>query len=90
MILAVVAAVEQRHALPPELQEFVYFQQYGLPPLAGGLRDQPLGWLDRNSQLHAALVAWRDYRAGPKTADWKSTYPQRWKIAKYIRKLKHG
>ena len=51
------------------------YLRYGLPPLAGGQRDQPLGWFERGERLHRIATGWRVYCDREQTARWIKENP---------------
>jgi hypothetical protein len=105
MIRAVVYCAEWQHdrnafvlahpgepppSFPYELVEFWDFQRYGLPPNAGGLRDQPLGWLDRCKALDRIWRAWAAYLGGDQGPEWYREHAAEARVAREVKEIVYG
>lgn len=78
-------------APPPVLVEFLRFLRYGLPPLAGGQRDQPVGWFARGETLYQAREDWREWTGSDKTAAWRKAHAAQWeRIARLRAVIEEG
>ena len=75
---------------PPELLEWWRFRKYGLPPLAGGMRDQPIGWMERCETMDSIYRAWVAWLTGDKSPEWRKQHPDDNRIAQHIRKEIYG
>lgn len=75
---------------PPLLQEYWRFRRYGLPPLAGGLRDQPVNWFEHAELLERAYSAWSAWMAGDKGPDWRKAHADVMPLIKWLRELVYG
>ena len=75
---------------PYELQEWWDFLRYGLPPNAGGMRDQPLGWMDRCQTLDAYYRAWAAWLSGNKGPMWRKEHPEQAELALWLRESGYG
>jgi hypothetical protein len=62
-------------APPPVLVEYWRFLRYQLPPNGGGLRDQPLGWLEAGETLERVYHAWRAWTQSDKGPTWRKEHP---------------
>lgn len=87
---ALMHPAEQPPRTPPELREWWSFQRYGLPPLAGGMRDQPYGWIERCQTLDSIYRAWTAWTAGDKSAAWRNEHPDDNRIAQSVRSEVYG
>ena len=74
-------------AVPQELREFWQFQRYGLPPNAGGLRDQPLGWLTNAETLARCYRAWGAWLSGNKGVKWRKEHADIWDTVEAMREV---
>lgn len=74
----------------PLLSEFWRFRRYGLPPLAGGMRDQPLNWFEHGELLERAYSAWAAWMAGDKGVEWRKTHADIMPLIKWLRELVYG
>jgi len=75
---------------PPLLQEYWRFRRYGLPPLAGGLRDQPVNWFEHAELLERAYSAWSAWMSGDKGPDWRKAHADVMPLIKWLRELVYG
>ena len=75
---------------PAELMEWYAFRRYGLPPNGGGLRDQPLGWMDRCEYLDSVYRAWASWMAGDKSPEWVNAHPREYGLARWLREYVYG
>ena len=71
---------------PPLLREFWRFRRYGLPPLAGGMRDQPYGWFEHGELLANVYESWRAWLESDKGPDWRKQHPDTYAVVQWIRK----
>ena len=55
---------------PPELRDAWRVDRYGVLPRAGGLEDQPIGYLDRMAWARDTHRAFKGYTEAPKLAQW--------------------
>ena len=55
---------------PPELRDAWKIDRWGVLPRAGGLDDQPIGYLDRCAWASAVHKAVKGYTEAPKLAQW--------------------
>jgi len=76
--------------LPAELREWQAFKRYGLPPNAGGQRDQPLGWMDRCERMDYCYRVWRAWMACDKGPEWVDAHPDEYKTARQLRSMVYG
>jgi len=75
---------------PAGLLEWWDFRRYGLPPNAGGMRDQPLGWMDRCQQLAEAYRVWSAWTACDKGPEWREANPEMTRTALQLREMVYG
>ena len=74
----------------PELGEWWNFLRYHLPPNAGGMRDQPLGWMDRCQTLAAYYRAWQGWLASDKGVGWRRNNPDAMRLIQRVRENGYG
>jgi len=74
----------------PLLSEFWLFRRYGLPPNAGGLRDQPLNWFEHAEALDRVYTAWRGWLEGDQGPEWRKTNAHLMPTVKWIRGMGYG
>ncbi|MCP4536265.1 MAG: hypothetical protein GY832_03890 [Chloroflexi bacterium] len=74
---------------PAILSEYWRFQRYGLPPNAGGQRDQPVRWFDNAHVLDTVYRAFALYkqRVPGKEAAWYKAHPAEARIIGKLREL---
>ena len=81
---------EPQPQMPPELREWYDFRSYGLPPNAGGQRDQPYGWLDSCKRLAYYYRVWRAWMASDKGPEYAEAHPDEYKAARQLREIVYG
>ena len=77
-------------ATPAMLAEWWDFRRYGLPPNAGGMRDQPLGWMHNCQQLAEAYRVWLAWMTCDKGPDWRRAHPGETRTALQLRGMVYG
>ena len=65
----------KKYAPPPELRDARQIDRWGHLPMAGGLDDQPIDYLDRCAWASAVDRAFRGYIEAPKLAQWIGSNP---------------
>ena len=75
---------------PALLSEFWRFRRYGLPPLAGGMRDQPVNWFEHGELLERSYSAWSAWMAGDKGPAWREQHADIMPLVKWLRGMVYG
>lgn len=76
--------------VPALLSEYWRFRRYGLPPLAGGMRDQPLNWFEHAETLANSYSAWLAWMEGDKGPDWRKAHADIMPLIKWLRETVYG
>ena len=76
--------------VPELLAEFWRFRRYGLPPLAGGLRDQPYHWLEHAEQLEHVYSVWQAWLRSDKGPQWRREHADVMPLIKWLRSESYG
>ena len=76
--------------VPALLSEFWRFRRYGLPPLAGGMRDQPVGWFEHGELLSSVYSAWTAWMQGDKGPEWRAAHVDILPLIRFVRETVYG
>lgn len=66
--------------MPPLLTYAFQANRWGALPEAGGLRDQPAGWLTKMGYLHSLYQAWQAYYNSASPQKWAENNPGAWDL----------
>ena len=75
---------------PPVLSEFWRFRRYGIPPLAGGMRDQPVNWFEHAEALDRVYAAWHGWLSGDQGPEWRKAHADLMPTVKELRRMGYG
>ncbi|MBD3354319.1 MAG: hypothetical protein GF364_22745 [Candidatus Lokiarchaeota archaeon] len=75
---------------PPLLSEYWRFLRYGLPPLHGGMRDQPANWFEHAETLERVYRAWLAWMESDKGPAWRKAHPEEMRIVTAVRRHIYG
>lgn len=62
-------------------------EQFGALPLAGGLWDQPMGYVMRMTACKNAYTAFSSFIDAKNVVEWSAANPNLWKIVTSIKRL---